>query len=294
MPPNQYGMSAYSHLKVQDLLDLHLQKNPGSRVRDRKNHYESFRSHFGPLDLSFLNFENLKVWFQHVKVSNNLSDRTLLTVKSDLNSFIKELLEQNVIKLSPLDKIKFERRPPPRRKRIVLSVSEVLEILKFVKIQSPSLLYPFLFLCAHTGARRSEVLKLKREDIDLSTNLIHFRNTKNGEDRAIRMGPLLKDFLNSFLGSHLLNHALPFDGKDEPIPRHIIQKNIKKLRSQFSNSKLWGPHSLRHSYAYNFLKKGGNMYQLQAILGHKSINVTIDVYGQLAAQDIENVSPYED
>jgi len=36
------------------------------------------------------------------------------------------------------------------------------------------------------------------------------------------------------------------------------------------------------------------MYQLQAILGHKSIDVTVDTYGQIAAQDVENACPYED
>jgi len=36
------------------------------------------------------------------------------------------------------------------------------------------------------------------------------------------------------------------------------------------------------------------MYQLQAILGHKSIGVTVDLYGQLKAQDVEDSSPYID
>lgn len=241
-----------------------------------------------------LNIHSLKFWFEHIKKTNNLSDRTLNTIKSDLNSFFKDLVEQNIIEQSPLEKIKFERRPTPRRKRIVLCVLEVLEILKNVEVFSPNLLFPFLFLCAHTGARRAEVLNLKREDIDLKAKLIHFRNTKNGEDRAIRMGVLLVKFLDSFLKSHSLSYVIPYLDRDVSIPKHVIEKQLKKFKSQFSNGKNWGPHSLRHSYAYNFLKKGGNMYQLQAILGHKSINVTIDVYGQLAAQDVENTSPYED
>ena len=59
------------------------------------------------------------------------------------------------------------------------------------------------------------------------------------------------------------------------------------------NKDNWGSHSLRHSFAYNFLKQGGRMYQLQAILGHRSIGVTVDLYGQLQAQDIDCPSPYE-
>lgn len=293
-PYQQYIPISFNNARVQDLLNIHLTKNPQSRVQDRKKHFNSFRNTFADASLYHLNTHSLKFWFQHIKKEHDLSDRTLSTIKSDLNSFFKDLIEQNIIKHSPLEKIRFERKPPPRRKRVVLSVNEVLEILKNVKTHSPRLLLPFLFLCAHTGARRAEVLKLKREDVDLSANLIHFRNTKNGEDRAIRMGPLLVSFFSSFLKSHKMSHAVPYLERDEAIPKHIIEKHLKKFKALYSNSKDWGPHSLRHSYAYNFLKKGGNMYQLQAILGHKSINVTIDVYGQLAAQDIENTSPYED
>lgn len=52
-------------------------------------------------------------------------------------------------------------------------------------------------------------------------------------------------------------------------------------------------HDLRHSFAYNYLLNGGEMYQLQAILGHKSIKMTVDLYGKLQAQDIKNPSPYK-
>jgi hypothetical protein len=34
------------------------------------------------------------------------------------------------------------------------------------------------------------------------------------------------------------------------------------------------------------------MYQLQAILGHKTITQTVDNYGRLQAEDVENPSPY--
>ena len=33
-------------------------------------------------------------------------------------------------------------------------------------------------------------------------------------------------------------------------------------------------HSLRHSFATNYLKLGGNLLQLQSMLGHSSLNTT--------------------
>jgi integrase len=35
------------------------------------------------------------------------------------------------------------------------------------------------------------------------------------------------------------------------------------------------------------------MYALQAILGHSSIKMTIDLYGQMKASDVEMINPYE-
>ena len=37
-------------------------------------------------------------------------------------------------------------------------------------------------------------------------------------------------------------------------------------------------HSLRHSYATNYIHKGGNMKNLQQNLGHSSISTTMDIY----------------
>jgi site-specific recombinase XerD len=41
------------------------------------------------------------------------------------------------------------------------------------------------------------------------------------------------------------------------------------------------------------LKKGAQLYQLQAILGHKNITMMVDFYGNLKATDIANPSPFD-
>ncbi|MCB0390721.1 MAG: tyrosine-type recombinase/integrase [Bdellovibrionales bacterium] len=57
--------------------------------------------------------------------------------------------------------------------------------------------------------------------------------------------------------------------------------------------KPWRVHDLRQSFAHNYLKSGGEMYELKAILGHKSIQMTVDLYGNFQAEDVSKVSPYE-
>lgn len=195
--------------------------------------------------------------------------------------------------VNPLDEVYFKRFDTPRRKRVVLSINEVRTVLDNAKKFSPDVLYPYLACAAHTGARKGEVFKLNRSDIDFETGLILFRETKNSHERFVRISPMLETVLKEQLASHSKEPFLI--GEDgERLHRSTYGRMMKKFKAFFPlDNKDWGSHALRHSFAYNFLKKSGKMYQLQAILGHRSIDVTINLYGQLQAQDIECPSPYE-
>lgn len=287
------GPQSFNQTLIKDYIAMHLERSPNSRAMDRKRHFKSFYDEFGDRRISQVGKNELADWFQKTKVKYDLSDRTLNTIKSDLNSFFHYLEDEGVIQESPLSKVKFERKPLPRRHRVVLSIDEVHRVIDNAKIHSPKLLYPVLFIAAYTGCRRGEVLKLKRKDIDFESGLIHFRQTKNGEDRSIRVSGKLREFLESFIQTHESEYAVPYVNS-KMVPTYIIGKHLRRFRKIFPIGKSWGPHSLRHSFAYNFLKKGGNMYQLQAILGHKSIDVTVDTYGQIGAQDVENSCPYDE
>lgn len=287
------GPQVLNQTPLLQYIKLHLEKYPNSRMLERKRHFDSFCKEFGARSINQVGKSEIAHWFQKIKTDHDLSDRTLNTIKSDLNSFFRDLEDEGVIQQSPLQKIKFERNPPMRRQRVVLSIDEIHRILEGAKVHSPKLLHPVLFVAAYTGCRRGEVQKLKRKDVDFETGLIHFRQTKNGEDRAIRLSPSLRNFLEAYLKSHESEFLVPY-ASGKMLPGYIIGKHLRRFRKLFPIGKSWGPHSLRHSFAYNFLKKGGNMYQLQAILGHKSIDVTVDTYGQIGAQDVENACPYEE
>ena len=106
------------------------------------------------------------------------------------------------------------------------------------------------------------------------------------------MAASLQKLLQEHINSHRCEHVI-INNENTALQRSELSKLINKLKHYFPNDKNWGCHSFRHSFAYNFLKKGGEMYQLKAILGHRGIQTTVDLYGQLQAQDIENPSPYE-
>lgn len=286
------GLAAFSDLRTDQAMKFFIERFPNSTVRSSKNHFKSFIDVFGTYRISEVGTNELSEWFGKRKSDLNLSETTMNTVRSKFYGFFEFLVNEDYIRTNPINKIKFKRYDNPRRPRIVLSVEEVLELLCNAKTFSPNALYVYLYTIANTGARLSEVLKLRRDDVDFKTGLIHFKQTKNGQQRFVRMAPSLAKLLEEQVKSHNSNHLI--SGEDgEALTKKELSRLTKKFKSYFPNGKDWGCHSFRHSFAYNFLKKGGEMYQLQAILGHRGIQTTVDLYGQLKAQDIENPSPYE-
>jgi len=290
---NEHGHQAFNATPIANLMALHLSKNPNSKVTARKNSFISFCEHFGHFKICDLKRNDLENWFYKIKQINDYSDRTLNHIKSMLNTFFKFLITEEIIHHSPLDDIKFASNPPAKRQRIVLSKDEVMLLLQNARQFDPQYFYPLLFTITYTGARRSEILKLERSNIDFETGLIHLLHTKNGEDRSIRMSLPLKELLTSHLQTHDSEYVFP-SPTNKMFGRTQIQRWVQRFKTHYPMQKDWGLHSLRHSFAFNFLNKGGEMYQLQAILGHKTIGMTVDLYGQIKAQDIKHSCPYID
>ena len=72
----------------------------------------------------------------------------------------------------------------------------------------------------------------------------------------------------------------------KPLTQHGIQMAYKRmfLRAGISGPKI-GPHTLRHTFATMYLRAGGGVRHLQAILGHQDIETTI-LYVHLAGNDV--------
>ncbi|WP_233500280.1 tyrosine-type recombinase/integrase [Halobacteriovorax vibrionivorans] len=180
----------------------------------------------------------------------------------------------------------------PRRKRVILSSKDIHYISK--NLNYCSLVWKLYFsTLIHTGARMSEVLRLKWSDIDITLNKITFYKTKNGDNRTIQISKEITRMYKELYEDSICTTYIFADKKGKRKSRHQVQRFLAKFKEKHPiKYKDWSCHDLRHSFAYNFLKNKGEMYQLKSILGHKSIRMTIDLYGNLQSSTLENISPY--
>jgi integrase len=90
---------------------------------------------------------------------------------------------------------------------LYLRKEEIAELLEYVKVhQSQPWVYPLLCTAAHTGARRSELLRLHPADVNFDNGQIEIHERKRSRvertTRRVDMSPLLTEVLRVWLADH--------------------------------------------------------------------------------------------
>ncbi len=140
----------------------------------------------------------------------------------------------------------------------------------------------WLLLAFFCGLRVSEVAKVKVEDINVKKHKLKVLGKGNKERFTILPDIVIKA-LRAYCIKNNIRNGYIFKGTNEKevmnantiINYFTVIKDLYKLDDNISF------HSLRHSFATNYLKDGGNLLQLQYMLGHKSLSTTV-IYIHLA------------
>ena len=173
-------------------------------------------------------------------------------------------------------------------------------------------------LALHTGMRIGEVCALRWCDVDLESGLIAVRHsvayakgmgsfikdTKTHDCRSIPIDPVgllpyLKEIHELDLGKMRLRgltgsvefgdcYILSEPGATFPTTSYIRRafKTFSETNALMgTNDELITFHGLRHTFATQWIRQGGDIKALQSILGHKDAMVTLNVYA-----DIEPIS----
>jgi len=132
-----------------------------------------------------------------------------------------------------------------------------------------------------TGMRISELLNLKKEEID-KTGRIFIRG-KGKKERFVYLTPRAQKYLKNYLNvrgivdSHYL--FIPYRGKniakkDKKISNNYLQEKIKRYRELLGINIPISAHSLRHGFATYLAEQGASPVAIQILLGHESLDTT--------------------
>lgn len=186
--------------------------------------------------------------------------------------------------------------PKVRVKEInVLSKKEVNKLEKYC-LKENSLKSLGVLICLNTGLRIGEICALKWEDIDLEKKVIHIKKTlqrvytvekktqiiidSSKTDSSIRAIPMSDKIYHILKGLYKKQNAGSFfltGSNSQYIEPRSYQNMFKKILKA-SKVKEYNFHVLRHTFATNCIKVGMDIKSLSEILGHASVDVTLNRY----------------
>jgi integrase len=197
------------------------------------------------------------------------------------------------LQLVPHNPVRGVERPPAPASADFFSQEEAARILRCAAELSTGtrrdrLLAACVHLALHTGLRKGELLGLRWQDLDLTSQRLTVARSyktapKSGRSRHLRLPaacvPVLQDWRP--------HCPLTPDGLVFPVERgrgrstHALLGLPRLLRAAGVRVPAHPFHTCRHSFASHYVMQGGNLVALQKILGHSEIKLTM-IYAHLA------------
>lgn len=282
---------AKSSTPLSEFVPEYLAKYPRAKMISRSPFvYESFINAFGKMPVSEISKMHLGQWLEKIQKEKDYSSRTLVLIKYCFNPFFTYLLELGVIGKNPLAQVKLNRNGHRKEERVYLAESEVREIMAQFQLVSPNEIYPISYFQLHTAAYIGEVVNLRWNQVDLENATAALPASGNTADRKLTLPPRLVEMLRT-LPRHSEFVFTREDGQAWTVVSYY--RKFSKVRSKIAFKRKFDSYAFRHTFAYHFLRKGGTINQLQVLLGHRGIDMTVYMYGGIAAKNSEKTTPYD-
>jgi len=242
---------------------------------------------------SFLEVTNdmVRSWVSEL-IGQNLKPVSVRRKVSTLRTYSKFLQKENRIDKNPvgnLPSLKIATRLP-----ITISVESMDSVLADLPAEASyqqHLDQLIIALLYGTGCRRSEIINLREQNIDLVERQIKVLGKRNKE-RIIPIPVELSEQISSFIHikrrQGLNSGQLLVSKKNEILYAGYIYNVVKKyLTLQEVNGKR-SPHILRHTYATRLLQNGAELLSVKELLGHSSLAST-QIYTHVNIEDLKKI-----
>jgi len=184
--------------------------------------------------------------------------------------------------------LKVPRLKEEQRILPTFSPADILRIVKWKpKGFCPTRLHVLMLLLADTGCRSGEALTLRWADVDFDNLLLKLRG-KGAKDRLVPFSFELRRHL--WRWKPICKWDLVFPTlQGQHMGRRNELRGVKRLCKRLG---IVAPartiHAFRHTFAVNYLRKGGSVFHLQKVLGHSSLEMTRR-YANLLTEDLQAV-----
>ena len=218
-----------------------------------------------------------------IQLSNeNKSKPTINRKVSALRMYYEYLITKGVISENPFTRIKAIKTD--KRQIDYLTVAEAAKLMDLPGDDAKGLrdkaLLEFMY---GTGARVTEVVRLRFSDINLRMNFVTLRDV-NDESRIVPLGSYASAAMKEYIDKsydvirgkgHSADDFVFVNFRGEPLTRQGIWKILKDYGQMMGIESRMTPQILRDSFAVHILQNGGDLRTLQELMGFEDMSVGI-------------------
>lgn len=145
-----------------------------------------------------------------------------------------------------------------------------------------------------SGLRASELCSLKIGEVDIKRGKLEIKHgieggAKGGKGRIVFLGKVTRQAVYRSLTERedMEDPDAPLFtvSRTRPFKPATLRHSIKSIAERAGVKKAY-PHKFRHTFAITYLRSGGDVFTLQALLGHSSLDM-VRHYAQIAQIDVE-------
>lgn len=254
-------------------------------------HFErTFQEQNLTIDLPRITAKQIKDHYIHYMLDHHLADNTVNNRIRACKTFFRFLFEEGIV-TTPICE-QFTMIKAEKKMIQTLTKEQLLTLLQQPNRKTFTGLrdYTIMLLLFETGMRISECLSLEIDDIFLKERELIIRMGKGRKSRRVPIQKTCVHVLEQYLAERgdVNTKALFINIEGEGIGKRTIQENIQEYgKAAGIEGVRVSPHTFRHTMAKFYIINGGDIFTLQKILGHSTLDM-VRYYVELFSTDIQD------
>ncbi|MFZ9197629.1 MAG: tyrosine-type recombinase/integrase [Bacilli bacterium] len=249
---------------------LIITKRPAT-VQYYQFYFSIIKKYLGDMEISTIDDEavlNFIVTLKkfHPRMKNITINKVLSALKTTLKYGANHLI--NITRLSE-SKTLIPLIPLPTIERILLTLNKNLH--RPIQLRN----YLIVKILLETGLRMNELIHLQKINVDFHTQTIVVEMTKTHAHRIVCFLQDTQALLQAWMSLHPSVPELFYNLKTKKkMTTASIESLFYQLKKRTGIQDNITPHKWRHTFATNFLRKGGDLETLRMLLGHSNLKTT--------------------
>lgn len=254
------------------IIDQKIKNNSPKTIEYYQMAFRQFQRYYDcNNDITSINMKLLKGYTLYLR-EKDITDTSLQSYVRAFRAFLTWCYNEDILPVNYSEKYKL---PKSQRKTIdILTEEEIKRLLGCFNLYNIIQLrdYCICSLMLDSGLRKDEVITLKKEHLHLNEGYA-IVDGKGNKQRTVPIGLNTRKYLAKYLRKQIYESDYVFvTTRGTAITHTTMTQLFKKLKKRADIERLHA-HLLRHTFATKYLENGGDMFSLQQILGHTTLEM---------------------